>query len=536
MSTDDATDATPDAPRAVSQRSITRAATLTSLGNLSSRAVGLLRETVKSFYFGNGRAASAYELASNLPTAIYDALIGGMLNSALVPTFSEMAQDERRKREYGELLGALIGLAGVGLAVVIALLWLLAWPLAQFRGGPSQIPGELATLFRITFPAILFMSLSGIVTAALQARQRFGYTAFTATVFNLTMIVCMVLFEAWLGVVALAIGMLAGSVMQLLIQLPGLHGIPIRLSLNWRHPGVMQIIRLFLPVVGGLLLAFLATEASYIASTQIGSEGPATMRYAAQIIQFPIGMIISAVSVAILPAMSASTGTAFRETLARGLRLTLVLTAPAAVGLYVLATPVVALLFQRGAFDAQSTADVALALRAAVPNLLFMAVDIPMLYAFYAMRNTRTPTLVGLASTLFYIVILVLQVFASRQGWLPFTLDRLILSNSLKTGVDAALMTLLLWPRLGGLRGYGVFGTALKALIAAVLMGVAVWFVSDTLRGLLGLETLIPKAIVAAGGALAGVLVFGVLGAVLKIDEIDQIRARLMRRFRRPAA
>jgi hypothetical protein len=142
----------------------------------------------------------------------------------------------------------------------------------------------VAGLLRITIPAILFMNLGAVVTAALQARHRFEYTAFTATAFNVVMIVCTVAFQAQMGVMALAFGMLAGSAVQAAMQLPGLRGVPIRLSLNWRLPGVSKIIRLFLPVAGGLVLAQLAAQLSFTLANVISPQGPTTMRYAAQVL------------------------------------------------------------------------------------------------------------------------------------------------------------------------------------------------------------------------------------------------------------
>ncbi|MCS6774123.1 MAG: murein biosynthesis integral membrane protein MurJ [Thermoflexales bacterium] len=459
--------------------SIARAATLTSFGNLSSRIVGLGREMVKSFYFGNGQAASAFELAANIPTQFYDLLVGGMLSSALVPTFSAMA-DPRRDglRAFGELLGALIGLAFALLSALIALLWLAALPIARvIIGGPNQDAEMVAALLRITIPAILFLNLSGILTSALHARGKFGFTAFTATTYNLVMIVCVVLLEPALGAQALAIGLLSGSIAQVLIQLPGLRGVPLRLSLNWRLPGVAQVIRLFLPVAGGLALAQIAVQVSFILASRISAEGPATMRYAAQVIQFPLGMVVTAVAAAILPALSAVHGEDFKRTLAQGLRLVCVLMVPASVGLYVLASPVVALLFERGAFTAESTAYTASALRAAIPGLLFAAIDIPLIYAFYAQRDTRTPTLVGIFSTLFYFALvggqLLLEAYASR----PFTLEDLILANSLKTGCDAALMGILLRRRIQGLSGYGIGSLLVKVVGASLVMAGVAWLV-----------------------------------------------------------
>jgi len=524
----------PDAVRTRSR--IARAATITSLGNLSSRVIGLGREMVKSFYFGNGQAASAFELAANVPTQFYDLLVGGMLSSSLVPTLSELAAHEAtheaRRREFGELLGALIGLFTLGLALLVGTLWLLATPIAHFiGGGPNQDAELVATLLRITIPSILFLNMSGIVSAALFARHRFGFTAFTAAVFNLTLIACMVLFESRLGVASLALGLLAGSVAQVLIQLPGLRGVPIRLSLNWRLPGVAQVIRLFLPVAGGLVLAQIAVQASFIFAGRISAEGPATMRYAAQVIQFPLGMIVTAVSAAILPSLSAARGDAFKATLAQGLRLVWFLIVPASVGLHVLATPVIALLFQHGAFTAESTAYTAVALRAAVPGLLFAAIDTPLIFAFYAQRDTRTPTVIGLVSTACYLAAIAGLARLSQDGVRPFTLHDLILANSLKTGLDAALMGFFLWRKIGGLSGYGLPALIVKVGLASLLMGGVVWVVMSALWSRFGLQTFEAQVIVAIGAALAGVAVYGLCAAALQIPELMAIGSAVRRRL-----
>jgi len=430
------------------------------------------------------------------------------------------------------LLGALIGLFTLGLALLVGALWLLATPIAHFiGGGPNQDAELVATLLRITIPSILFLNMSGIVSAALFARHRFGFTAFTAAAFNLTLIACMALFESRLGVASLALGLLAGSVAQVLIQLPGLRGVPIRLSLNWRLPGVVQVIRLFLPVAGGLALAQIAVQASFIFAGRISAEGPATMRYAAQVIQFPLGMIVTAVSAAILPSLSATGGDAFKATLAQGLRLVWFLIVPASVGLHVLATPVIALLFQHGAFTAESTAYTALALRAAVPGLLFAAVDTPLIFAFYAQRDTRTPTVIGLASTACYLAAIAGLAQLSQDGARPFTLHDLILVNSLKTGLDAALMGFFLWRKIGGLGGYGLPALIVKVGLASLLMGGAVQLVMSALWDRFGLQTFEAQMIVAIGAASAGVVVYGACAAALQIPELASIVGAVRRRL-----
>ena len=519
------------------QHGIARAATLTSIGNLLSRIVGLAFVTVKSFFFGNGQAASAFELAANIPTQFYDLLVGGMLSSALVPTFSALSKDEADSdglRRYGRLLGALIGLATLALAVLVGLLWLAALPIAQFiSGGPNQDPVVVASLLRLTIPAILFFNLSGVLTAALQARRRFGYTAFTATLFNVVAIVCMVVFQAQIGVASLALGLLAGSIVQVLVQVPGLRGVPIKLSLNWRLPGVSHVVRLFLPVAGGLVLAQIAVQFSFIFASQISEQGPATMRYAAQVIQFPLGMVVSAVAAAILPPLSSATGDDFKATLAQGLRLVWTLIVPASVGLYVLSVPVIALLFEHGAFGPQATAYTASALRAAVPGLLFAAVDTPLIFAFYAKRDTRTPTLIGLASTLFYLITVFGLSSLSQRGARPFTLDDLILANSLKTGVDAALMGTFLLRKIGGLNHFGLLPVGIKVVAASAVMGGAVWLAMTALETRFSLSTGGGDVAISIGATLAGLIVYLICASLLRLPDLAAITGVLRRRLSR---
>jgi putative peptidoglycan lipid II flippase len=327
--------------------------------------------------------------------------------------------------------------------------------------------------------------------------------------------------------------MLLGSILQVLMQLPGLRGIPIRLSLNWHHPGISHIFKLFLPVAGGLALAQLAALVSYVLAGHIGAEGPATMSYAAQVIQFPLGMIVVAVSSAILPSLSMhgrdESLDAFKATLSQGMRLVWVLIMPASVGIFVLAQPIVALLFQRGAFTVESTAYTALALRSAVPGLIFAAIDQPLIYAFYAQHDTRTPTLVGVASTASYLVLLGVLYTLSATNLRVFTLTDLILANSLKTGLDACLMAIFLSRKIGGLRGYGMSTLAIKVGAASTLMGVVVWVVCSLIQARVGNTQFIANAMAAIGAAVVGVLVYLVCTVVLRVQELTAIRGMLKR-------
>jgi putative peptidoglycan lipid II flippase len=487
---------------------------------------------VRTFFFGNSQAASAFELASNIPTIFNDLLAGGMLSSALVPTFSRYTDD--KLRELGRLIGALMALAGLVLSVIIALLLLFEKPLAAaITFGRNQDMGLLSSLLRVSIPAILFLNLSGIITAVLFARHKFNYTAFTATAFNAIMIACTVLFANSLGATALGVGLLLGSVVQMAMQLPGLRGIPIQLNLDWRHPGIAQIAKLFLPVAGGLVLAQLAAQLSFTAANVISPEGPATMRYAAQVIQFPIGMVVVAVSAAILPTLASQANhpslDAFKGTLAQGLRLVAFLILPSAVGLWVLGRPVVGLLFERGAFTPESTAYTVIALHAALFGLVFEAIDKPLIFSFYALRDTRTPTLIGLAATVFYLLWIGLLALLWRSGIREFTLFDLILANSFKTGIDALLMGIFLIRKIGGMKDFQVLPLLAKTGLASAGMGLAVWLVGMALTARFGAQGFIAHAVVSLAGAGVGILVYVACARLLHMPELSALRNMLRR-------
>jgi putative peptidoglycan lipid II flippase len=525
----------PPTENAVVQRRIAKAATLTAIGNISSRVVGLVAVAVRTYFFGNSQAASAFELASNIPTIFNDLLAGGMLSSALVPTFSRYTDEKSEKlHELGRLIGALITLASLVLSVVVGFLLVFEQPLAAaITFGRNQDMQLLSSLLRVSIPAILFLNLSGIVTAALFARHKFHYTAFTATAFNMMMIVCTVLFANSLGATALGVGLLAGSVVQMAMQLPGLRGIPITLNVDWRHPGIAQIAKLFLPVAGGLVLAQLAAQLSFTAANVISPEGPATMRYAAQVIQFPIGMVVVAVSSAILPTLAAQANhaslDAFKGTLAQGLRLVAFLIMPSAVGLWVLGRPIIGLLFERGAFTPESTAYTVIALQAALFGLAFEAIDKPLIFSFYALRDTRTPTLIGLAATVIYLIWIGLLALLWRAGLRQFTLFDLILANSFKTGVDALLMGIFLMRKIGGMKDFHVLPLLAKTVLASALMGVAVWLVGMGLSARVGAQGFFAHAVVSLACAVVGVVVYVGCARLLRMPELGALRNMLRR-------
>lgn len=532
-------------PAPAGGRGLAGAASLISLGNVISRVLGLARETVIADLFGATGPVSAFRIAALVPTMFYDLLVGGMVSSALVPVFSEYA--ERDRAELWRLASLLFSLAVTVLAVIVLLIevaapWLAAFLGAGYGRSDPELLQILTRLLRIVTPAVFFLSISGLLTGLLYALKRFAYPAFTAAAFNATIVVVTLvgaLGFGW-GIEMVAVGLLGGAIIQVILQAPGLKGARLRPSFDWRHPGLRRIGLLYLPIILGLAIdqggnALDRILATYIPATQT----IAWMQFATTLIQFPLGLVAAAISLAILPTLSryaaASAGksephsadrpTPFMDILGRGLKMVLVLIIPATVGLFVLAEPVIRLLFEHGDFTPFDTQQTALALRFYLLGLTFAAVDQPLIFAYYARQNTLTPALVGLLGVGLY-----LAAALTPALFRPLQMTDLVLANSIKLAGHALVMLWLIG-RGGRLRGLGLGRTAVKALLAAGVMGLATAGLLRVLQPLLPAGPLLNELLLVGLASVAGLAVYGLLLFLLRAPEV-QLVLGLLARFR----
>lgn len=514
-------------------RGLARSASILAAGGLASRVLGLVREVVIAALFGASGQVSAYRVAAQVPTLIYDFLVGGMLSAALVPVLSDYAH--RTRAEFVRVVGALLSVFVILLTVLVLLLELaapgLAWLLAGgFRTSDPALLDLTVQLIRLLAPVVWFLSLGGVTMAVLYALQRFTFPAIATAVFNLGVVVAAPLLVGRIGIYSLAVGLLAGSLAQLTLMWTDMHraGVPVRLNVDWRHPALRKILWLYLPIAAGLVVSLFQVGLDRRLASGTGASSIAWMANATTLQQMPLGLISVAISLAALPRLSqyfaAREEAAYRQTLARGLRLLWLLIAPAAVILWLLGAPITRILFQRGAFTAADTQQVVLALNIYVIGMIFAAVDFPLNFAFYARNNTLLPALVGVASVGVYTVFALALV--QPLGYLG-----LVWADTAKQAAHLAIMVFLLWRvvgRLDGatLRGYGQVGLA-ALVMAAVTAGVVLLLGRLPLTSLLGSVILV----VAAGGS--GAAVYALLLWRMGLPEMRLIGAAVGRRLRR---
>ncbi len=500
---------------------VMRAATIIAAGNVASRVLGLARESTIAYLFGATGSVSAFRVAATLVQQLYDFLVGGMASAALVPVFSDYAARANRD-ELWRVACIVVNVVAVVLALAVLVLEFFAPQLVWIYGAGYDPAMQETTveMIRLALPAVFFLGLSGVITGLLYTLKRFTYPAFTTAAFNAGVVVVAFALTPTFGIRSLVIGIVIGSLAQVLLQLPGLRDMRYRLEVNWRHPALLGILKLYLPVIGGLAIAQIGVAIDRYLVSFTGNQSLAWMQNATVLVQFPLGLVATAVSFAILPELSrqnsvagvaidqrarrqADTPEGFESTLGFGIKLVVFFIVPATVGLFVLAQPVVALLFEHGAFAPSDTLWTSTALRFYLIGLPFAAIDQPLVFAFYSRKNTLTPNLVAFAGVAIYIVVALALIRS-------YGMIGLVLANSAQLTGHALIMLWLTQTRLCDLLGQGIVPFAFKILIASAAMGVLA-FVTQAAFG--------PTWLRVIGSATIGAAAFVALLWLLRVQE-----------------
>ncbi|MBC7265085.1 MAG: murein biosynthesis integral membrane protein MurJ [Chloroflexi bacterium] len=539
-----------DAPftsEAETSRSIAASATIVGLGNITSRVLGQLRETINAHLFGASGSMSAFRIAGQIPRNIYELLVGGMVTAALVPVFSEYAAGED-KDELWHITSVMLSLAVVISIITIILLEIIAPLVAWLFGGGFDAPLQAltTTLIRLILPSLLFFVLAGIFTATLYAQNLFTYPALAASVFNIGGIACALLLASHMDVASLSIGVVLGAFLMAGVQVPGLRGAKLHFSLDISHPGLRRIIKLYAPVLVSLVISQVQIAFDYNWSSRTVEEAIAWKEYATRLIQFPLGLVSTAVSMAVLPTLSqidaAHDLERFKSTLGLGLRLVLSLIIPATTGLFILAVPIVALLYQYRAFSPTDTLQTANALRFYLIGMPFAAIDLPLIFAFYSRKNTMVPVVVGILAIAIYLAVAPTLSFLLGWSWMG-----LVLANSIQLASHALLMLWFLRRNVGSLGNMSLVSTTLKSSLASLVMAlvtllVALWanggrevlWLAHSSSSTSGLvihpASLAAKLTVVGTAGLAGLVTYAIAALVLGIEEVRLVLSLVWRR------
>jgi putative peptidoglycan lipid II flippase len=500
-------------------RQVARAASLVMALFVASRAMGLLREMVIARQFGTSADLDAYLAAFRLPDMLFALMAGGALGSAFIPVFADYLTHGDEPGAW-RLASAVINWVIVLLSVAGALAALLAPTLVAAVIAPGFAPAQqalTAELMRWMLISTTIFGASGVVMGILNARQHFLLPAIAPVVYNAAIIA-----GAWglgptIGVRGAVVGVVTGAVGHLLVQAPGLWwaGMRFTLRLAPRDPGVREVGRLMVPRALGLAAVELNHLVNVILASGLPAGSLAALNYGRLIMLLPEGVIAQSVAIAAFPTFSTLVARDERDELRRvlvsALRSVLYLTLPAAVGLIWLRAPLVSALLERGAFDARSAQATAWALMFYALGLVGHSMVEIVTRAFYALHDTRTPVVVGVAAMAANMALsLALMSLFGGLGWLPH--GGLALANSLATLGEMAVLLVLIGKRLGGLEGRRLLGALGRMSLACLAM----------LAGLVGITGVLASApawLTSAGGIILGGGIYGLVTLWLGSEE-----------------
>jgi putative peptidoglycan lipid II flippase len=516
-----------------------RSSAVVGLGTAISRLTGFGRVAALAYALGFTRVTDTYNLANETPNMVYELLLGGVLTATFLPLFVEYFERDDEDSTSAVLTVSVVFLVLLTLAGIVAAPWIVKLYTIQVHGATRVAQQHVATnLLRWFMPQMFFYGITALATSLLNARRRFAAPAFAPILNNVVVIAIFLSIPHIVSgpltlarlendgalIILLGLGTTAGIAAMALVLLPPLWRAGVRLHWQFqlRHPAVRRVIHL-----SGWTFGYVATNqialwvVLVLANGRVGGVSAYLGAYV--FFQLPHGLLAVSITTTVAPELASAVTrhdfAALRDRFGFGLRLTIAVVLPAAVGFIALSRPLVAGLLQRGQFSSGSAATTSRALAAFAVGLVAFSVYLFTLRLFYSMQDTRTPFLINLFENAANIV-LALALFPT------FGVTGLALAFSGAYILAAVLALLLARRRLGTLELRALGNGIPRIALASGISGLAAWLVAEAIGWSGGLHAL--------GGLLAGGVTFVavMVGAclVLRVPEVAIIRDAALRR------
>ena len=511
-------------PSENSNRQIARAAGLVFAAFVIGNLTGLVRQILVANAFGTGLEIEAFNAANRVSETLFLLVAGGALSSAFIPTFTSLLTKGERAEAW-LLASAIANLILVILTLTAGVMAIFA-PLVVrhiLAPGFAAFPAKEALtidLLRLMLPSAVIFGLSGLVMGILNSHQVFLAPALAPSMYQIGIIIGALGLSPRLGIMGLGYGVLIGSTLHFMLQIPALMRLKGKFSPTFglHLKSVREVGWLMAP----RLLGVAVVQLNFWVNTRLASsmvEGSVTaVVLGFALLLMPQAAIAQSIAVAAMPTFSSQYAlgriSELRLSLISSLRGALVLSIPATFGLMILRKPIISLLYQRGEFTQYSTSLVAEALLWYAVGLVGHCLVEILSRVFYAIHDTRTPVLIGvMAMSLNVALSLGLAKFFSSIGWMPH--GGLALANSIATTLEGFLLLWLVHRRLRGMNSLHLINGAGRALAAALLMAaVLLWWSSQS--------TNLPVWIITAGGIGLGGFVYTLMATLFGLSEVTK--------------
>jgi putative peptidoglycan lipid II flippase len=496
---------------------------------LASTILGFGREIVNAGFFGTRWELDTFLAAATIPTILFGVFNGALVN-ALLPVFSEYLTLGDREGAY-RLSSTVFNILLIGLSMLVVLGWIGAPMYVPMiaHGFPAPQMGVAIRMTRLLLPSIVATSLAGVVSAVLNAEQRFTASALQGVAVNIVTMATVFLLYARFGIYALVFGTTLGFFAQLAVQLPSLIiRRSYRFVLDLAHPGLNRVWSMLGPVVVGSAAGQIALFFDRFFASTLSPGYIAGMNYATKLVGFPQQVFAAAIATVIFPLLAsqfaASNRSGIRRSVSMGLRLVNLIAIPSVCGLTVLSYPIVQTLFERGAFDERATALCASLLPFAAIGLVALAANVVLTRCCFACKETRLTVVISVGTV-------VLNVALSLLWLKPLGAAGLLLANSVSQSVQMVFLLVLVWRLVQGMDARALFASAWRIALASLVMVASLHWINAL--GVHPEETLVSRTWYLFGQLAIGALVFIAVARGLGVEEIDVTKRLLLEKFER---
>jgi len=519
-------------------RQIARAAGTVMLAMLFGQIVGLARGVIVARAFGASSELDAFLAANQVSETLFNLIAAGALGSAFIPTFTGLLAKHEKDSAW-RLASALANAVTLALSLLAVLAALFAPQIVRYALAPgfSENPELFAltiSLLRTQLISAVLFGLGGLIVGILNAHQVFLVPALTPALYQLGIILGALVLAPSIGIHGLAWGVVIGAALYLLVQIPTL----IRqrgqytLTLGFDNPDVRHVIFLMGPRIVGVAVVQLNFWVNAALASQMSAGSYVGLRYGFTLMLMAQVAIAQSVAIAAMPTFSAQYALGqtdeMRAALASSLRGILLFALPASVGLMILRDPLIAMLYQRGKFDAQDVELTAWALLWYAAGLVGHSVMEILTRAFYAQQDTKTPVIIGtVAMGLNVLFSFMFSRLFAQADWLP--VGGLALANSLATALEAVALFITMRKRLNGINGRMIAVGLGQFSLTALGMSLAL-FVWIQLTG--GLN----PWLIGLGGIALGSVIYGAGVLILKVPEVQSVLNTVKRHTSPPPA
>lgn len=514
------------------QGEISRRVGTVSFYTFLSRILGLLRDGVMAWAFGATRIADAFYVAFRIPNLLRRLVAEGALTIAFVPVYTDYLKKSRASaREAASVIFTYLSLFLVVLVIsgIIFAPWivkLVAWGFSA-----NQEKFELTVyLTRLMFPYIFLISLVALAMGILNSLKRFAAPAASPIFLNIGIILGAVFLWKFFKTPAtgLVLGVLIGGIMQLCLQVPSLikEGMLPKLNFNYRHPALKGLLLLMIPSAFGAAVYQLNVMIVTLLASFLQEGSVSYLWYADRVSEFSLGIFSIAVATAALPTMSDHASEknieSLKETMNFSLRLAFLIDIPAAVGLYLLALPIVSVIFQRGKFDEATS-------MATAATLCFFALKIPfvsgvrnLVPGFFALKDAKTPVITSaIAVIVNTVAALILMKLLSYRG--------LALALVISSATNFAILVYCFRRKVGAIGAWKIIKSVSRTSVASAIMAVVIYYFMKIVPNLMT-GTIWMRATILLSLVLIGMLVFILIIRTISRDEYHALKGLIRRK------